>query len=129
MTWSRDQHPVPAFRDALAPTRILPAPEGDPQSNPPDDRAAVRLVSSRFTVDEELEAVLRSLRGWLPENTDCTVAVLVPRNERGEAVANALKAAGIEYVELLKSARDTRVTAGAWQTSSNTWPTRPRPPS
>ena len=113
VTWSRDQHPVPALRDALAPSLILPTPEGDPQSNPSDDPAAVRLSSSRFTVDEELEAVLRSLQRWLPDNPDRTVAVLVPRNERGEAVVNALKAAGIEYVELLKSTRDTRVTAGA----------------
>jgi len=113
VTWSRTQHPVTALRDALAPTQILPAPEGDPQPNPPDDPAAVRLSSIRFSVDEELEAVLNSLQRWLPANQDRTVAVLVPRNERGEAVVNALKAAGVEYVELLKSTRETRVTAGA----------------
>jgi DNA helicase II / ATP-dependent DNA helicase PcrA len=113
VTWSRTQHPVPALHDALAPTQILPTPAGDPQPNPPDDPAAVRLITSRFTVEEELEAVVNSLRRWLPNHADSTVAVLVPRNERGEAVANALKAAGIEYVEMLKSTRETRVTAGA----------------
>ena len=77
------------------------------------DPTAVRLTTSRFTVDEELEAVVNSLRRWLPDHTAGTVAVLVPRNERGEAVASGLKAAGIEYVELLKSTRETRVTAGA----------------
>ena len=113
VTWSRTQHPVPALRDALAPATILPTPEGDPQSNPVDNPAGVRLASTRFTVDEELEAVLNSLRRWLPDNPGSSVAVLVPRNERGEAVVNALKAANIEYVELLKSTRDTRITAGA----------------
>ena len=57
--------------------------------------------------------MVNSLRRWLPDHPEDTVAVLVPRNERGEAVANALKAAGIEYVELLRSTRETRVTAGA----------------
>ena len=113
VTWSRTQHPVPALHDALAPTQILPTPPGDPQSNPPDDPSAVRLITSRFTVEEELEAVVNSLRRWLPDHPEDTVAVLVPRNERGEAVANALKAAGIAYVEMLKSTRETRVTAGA----------------
>ena len=109
VTWSRTQHPVPALHDALAPTQILPTPAGDPQPNPPDDPAAVRLITSRFTVEEELEAVVNSLRRWLPDHADDTVAVLVPRNERGEAVANALKAAGIEYVEMLKKhPRDPR---------------------
>ena len=113
VTWSRTQHPVPALHDALAPTQILPTPDGDPQPNPPDDPAGIRLITSRFTVEEELEAVVNSLRRWLPDHPEDTVAVLVPRNERGEAVANALKAAGIEYVELLRSTRETRVTAGA----------------
>ena len=113
VTWCRTQHPVPALHDALAPTQILPTPAGDPQPNPPDDPAAIRLITSRFTVEEELEAVVNSLRRWLPDHTEHTVAVLVPRNERGEAVANALKAAGIAYVEMLKSTRETRVTAGA----------------
>ena len=91
----------------------MPTPAGDPQPNPPDDPAAVRLITSRFTVEEELEAVVNSLRRWLPDHPEDTVAVLVPRNERGEAVANALKAAGIAYVEMLRSTRETRVTAGA----------------
>jgi DNA helicase-2/ATP-dependent DNA helicase PcrA len=50
---------------------------------------------------------------WLPEHPDRTVAVLVPRNERGELVVNALKAQGIECVELLRSTRATREVAGA----------------
>ncbi len=111
--WSRTQHPVRGLRDALAPTHIEPAPAGDPQPNPPDDPDAVRLIGTKYTVADELAAVVTSLRRWLPDNGDKTVAVLVPRNERGEAVVNALKAAGIEYVELLKSTGETRAAAGA----------------
>jgi DNA helicase-2/ATP-dependent DNA helicase PcrA len=70
-------------------------------------------MATKYTAGEELEAVVNSLRHWLPENPDRTVAVLVPRNERGEAAVNALKAAGIEYVELLRSTGDTRAAAGA----------------
>ena len=104
---------MPALHNALTPPHIELTPPGDPQPNPPDDPAAVRLITSRFTVEEELEAVVNSVQRWLPDHAEETVAVLVPRNERGEAVANALKAAGIEYVEMLRSTRETRVTAGA----------------
>lgn len=111
--WSRRDHPVPALRDALAPAHILPTPEGDPQPNPEDDPDGVRLPRHRVTPGEELELVIESVARWLPEHTDRTVAVLVPRNDRGEAVVNALKARRIECVELLRSTRATRETAGA----------------
>ena len=112
--WTRHEHPVPAVREALvAPPYIEPTPEGDPQPNPPDDPAGVRLVARKFTPAEELEAVVGSLVRWLPEHRDWTVAVLVPRNDRGFAVVKALKEAGIEAVELLKSSQSTREAAGA----------------
>ncbi len=111
--WCRAEHPVPALRDALAPTHILPTPAGDPQPNPPDNPEGVRLIRRRMTPDEELQMVIDSLARWLPEHQDQTVAVLAPRNERGEAVVNALKRRKIECVELLRSTRATREAAGA----------------
>ncbi|MEJ5200294.1 MAG: ATP-dependent helicase, partial [Anaerolineae bacterium] len=112
--WTRREHPVAAVREALvAPPYIEPTPEGDPQPNPPDDPDGVRLVARKFTPAEELEAVIGSLARWLPDHRDWTVAVLVPRNDRGYAVVGALKAAGIEAVELLKSSQSTREAAGA----------------
>lgn len=111
--WCRAAHPVPTLRDALAPTHILPTPEGDPQPNPPDNPDGVRLIRRKMTPREELEAVIDSLARWLPEHRDQTVAVLTPRNERGEALVNALKARKIECVELLRSTRATREAAGA----------------
>ena len=111
--WTRQEHPVVAIRDALAPPHIEPAPPGDPQPNPPDDPTQVRIVAQKFSPAAELEAVADSLARWLPEHRDETVAVLVPRNSRGFEVAAELKKRGLECVELLRSTRATREAAGA----------------
>lgn len=111
--WSRTDHPVAELRDALALPHIQPAPPGDPQPNPPDDPGGVRLPPGKYNPTEELEAIMKSLRRWLPEHPEETAAILVPTNQRGEVVVNALKAHGIEYVELLRSTRATRTHAGA----------------
>jgi len=113
MDWTQQDHPVEAVRDALLPPHIEPTPPGDPQSNPTDDPSKVRLITRKFTPREELQAVADSLAHWLPEHQDETVAVLVPRNDRGFAMVNELKKRGLEYVELLRSTRATREAAGA----------------
>jgi DNA helicase-2/ATP-dependent DNA helicase PcrA len=111
--WTQQDHPVQEVRESLAPPYIKPTPPGDPQPNPRDDPAQVRLVTRRFTPYEELQAVVDSLARWLPEHPQETVAVLVPRNERGFAVVEELKGRDIEHIELLRSTRQTRETAGA----------------
>jgi len=109
--WARERHPVTTVRDALSLPHIEPSPPGDPQPNPPDAPGQVLLVDRKFTPAEELRAVADSLARWLPENQDQTVAVLVPRNERGFEVVSELRKRGLEYVELLRSTRSTRETA------------------
>lgn len=113
--WSMHKHPVPAVRERapLQPPYIEPTPEGDPQPNPPDDPAKVVLFPEDFTPEQETRQVVRSVKRWLPENPDSTVAILVPRNDRGAQVVKALKANDIEVVELLRSSSTTRETAGA----------------
>ncbi len=111
--WSRSAHPVPELRDALAPTHIVPTLPGDPQPNPEDDPQGVRMPRGKYRPGEELEAIMRSLARWLPEHPQSTIAILVPSNQRGEVVVSALKARSIEFVELLKSTRETRNLAGA----------------
>ncbi|MGC9393917.1 MAG: ATP-dependent helicase [Anaerolineae bacterium] len=111
--WDNDAHPVPAIRSALAPPYIAPAPHGDPQPNPPDAPGDVHFAARGLSPQQEIEAVVRSLERWLPEHNEDTVAVLVPRNDRGFEIANALKARDIPYVELLRSTRSTREAAGA----------------
>ncbi|MCP4542787.1 MAG: ATP-dependent helicase [Chloroflexi bacterium] len=111
--WTQAEHPVNLVQDALAPPHIEPTPPGDPQPNPPDDPSQVRIIARKFKSGDELNAVVDSLARWLPDHQDQTVAVLVPRNQRGFDLANELKARGIEYVELLRSTMSTREAAGA----------------
>ncbi len=111
--WTQKQHPMAQIRDALTEPHIKPAPPGDPQPNPPDDPAQVKVVGRKFTPAEELGAVVDSLARWLPEHPDETVAVLTPRNRRGFQVTEALKQQGLPYVELLRSTLSTREAAGA----------------
>jgi DNA helicase-2/ATP-dependent DNA helicase PcrA len=111
--WSTDEHPVPDVRSALAPPYIRPTPPGDPQPNPSDDPRRVQLVQRAYSPRAELEAVVASVARWLPEHPEETVAVLVPRNQRGFEVVGALKARDIPCVELLRSTRSTREAAGA----------------
>jgi len=111
--WTRQEHPVETVQDALSLPHIEPTPPGDPQPNPPDDPDQVRLAAQKSTPREELRAVADSLADWLPQHQDETVAVLVPRNDRGFELVSELKKRGLEYVELLRSTRSTRETAGA----------------
>jgi DNA helicase-2/ATP-dependent DNA helicase PcrA len=111
--WTQREHPVPQVRGALSLPHIEPTPPDDPQPNPLDDAGQVRLVSRDFTPGAEVQAVADSLQRWLPEHPNETVAVLVPRNDRGFAVASELKRLNLPHMEMLKSTRSTRETAGA----------------
>jgi DNA helicase-2/ATP-dependent DNA helicase PcrA len=112
--WTANEHPEERVRSALrAPPIIEPTPPGDPQPNPPADPAAVHLFDRKLSPEAEIKAVVESLRRWLPDHPDDTVAVLVPRNQRGFEVADALKKAGLKCEELLRSTSSTRQTAGA----------------
>ncbi len=111
--WTVAEHPTPDVRGAFLHQHIEPAPPGDPQPNPPENRRAVYLIARDYTPDAELKAVVDSLARWLPEHAGQTVAVLVPRNQRGYQVIDALRARDLPYVELLQSTTSTRQTAGA----------------
>ncbi len=111
--WAASEHPVPELRSALSPPHIQGTPEGDPQPNPPDQPDQVVLVPTKFSPQAEIQAVCDSLERWLPDHPDHTVAVLVPRNTRGFQVSEELRRRNIPFVEMLRSARETRMTAGA----------------
>ncbi len=110
--WVNNDHPAVEVRDALTVPFIQPTPAGDPQPNPPDDPDGVKLIGRKYTPEEEVEAVVKSIASWLPEHADSTVAVLVPRNQRGVDVIDALKRRNIDFVELLGSTSSTRAAAG-----------------
>jgi DNA helicase-2/ATP-dependent DNA helicase PcrA len=111
IVWVNNAHPALDARGALTVPYIHPATPGDPQPNPQDDPEGIKLIGRKYTPDEEVEAVVKSIVRWLPEHPDSTLAVLVPRNQRGVDVIDALKRAKIEFVELLGSTSSTRLAA------------------
>ncbi len=115
--WSRTGHPILPPDSALAPPAIVPTPPGDPQPNPEPGNPAVYLFDRALTPDQELDVVVTSLRRWLPENEDKTVAVLVPENHRGFRLTEVLEAAGLPFDDsLLRSDTATRAAAQALST-------------
>lgn len=110
--WVNNDHPVVEVRNALTIPFIKATSGGDPQPNPPDDPDGIKFIGRKYTPEEEVEAVVRSIANWLPGHTDSTVAVLVPRNQRGAEVIDALKRRNIDFVELLGSTSSTRAAAG-----------------
>jgi DNA helicase-2/ATP-dependent DNA helicase PcrA len=117
--WVMTAHPIPQARTALSLPYIQPVPEGYQPVNPPDDPTAVRFISRKFTPEDELEAVAKSVKGYVdsladtPDEEKPTIAMLVPRNQRGIEVIDALRKRGIEVVELISSTSTTRAAAGS----------------
>ncbi|HEY5669912.1 MAG TPA: ATP-dependent helicase [Anaerolineales bacterium] len=111
--WTQRQHPVRQAREALGgPPFIEPVPEGDEGANPPDDLSKLHLVARKYSPVDEISAVVDSLQRWLPDHPDDTVAVLVPRNQRGFELVDVLRRRGIEVVDsLLRSTASTRFSA------------------
>lgn len=109
--WTRSSHPIHTLRDALTLPLIEPTPPGDPQPNPQDRPHAIFLETKKRTPEDEVAVVVGSLKRWLPDNPAETVAVLAPRNERAAKIAEGLREAGIDCIELLHSTRSTRRTA------------------
>ncbi len=111
--WTRSAHPLEAARTALDLPYIQPTPRGDPQPNPPDDPGKIHLLLKKYTPEDEVQGVADSVERWLPEHPEETAAVLVPRNNRGYELAEALKKRKITPVEMLGSTTATRMASGA----------------
>ncbi|MCC6904818.1 MAG: ATP-dependent helicase [Anaerolineae bacterium] len=115
--WSSRAEALPEqLHFALAKQYIVPTAPGDEQQNPEDGQIYVDWKpGENRTPEAEIDRLVKSLKGWLPDHTDWTVAVLVPENSRGFKVAEALREAGIAYEELLRSTSATRSAAGLIQ--------------
>jgi DNA helicase-2/ATP-dependent DNA helicase PcrA len=115
--WTMSAHPDPNARTALSLPHIVPVPEDDPQQNPPDNPDGIKFISKKYTPEEELDAVVKSVKSHLDSFTEDelkpTIAVLVPRNNRGIEVIEALKKKNIEVIELISSTSTTRAAAGS----------------
>jgi DNA helicase-2/ATP-dependent DNA helicase PcrA len=115
--WVMTAHPDPQVQGALSTPHIVPAPPDDPQQNPADNPAGIQFISRKYTAEEELEAVARSVKAHLDSFEEGeqkpTVAILVPRNQRGIEVIEALKKKNVEVIELISSTSNTRAAAGS----------------
>lgn len=110
--WVMAEHPVLAVRDALGPPPIEPTPAGDPQPNPPDRPDQIHFHDKKLRPQQEIQTLVRSVKRWLEQNPQGTVAILDARNKRGVDIANMLRRADVPYVELLSSTATTRSAAG-----------------
>jgi DNA helicase II / ATP-dependent DNA helicase PcrA len=111
--WVRTSHPLPECRSALSTPYIQATAADDPQPNPSNNPSGIKLLGKKYTPDEEVDVIVKSIMKWLPDHNDKTIAVLVPRNVRGVDVINELKRYNIDHVEYLSSTSNTRATAGA----------------
>lgn len=110
--WTMSEHPSLQVREALGRPEIRPTPPGDPQPNPTDRPEEIYFRAEKYRSQQEIQAIVRSVKRWLEKNPTKTVAILDARNKRGVDVANALRRADVPYVELLNSTAATRSTAG-----------------
>jgi DNA helicase-2/ATP-dependent DNA helicase PcrA len=112
--WTQNEHPNTHARQALTPPLIQPTPHNDPQPNPPNCPACIKLIERQLTPDQELHFVANAVEAFLAEHPDKTVAILSPRNNRAYRFADVLKRRKIPYMDgLLKSTSATRLSTGA----------------
>jgi DNA helicase-2/ATP-dependent DNA helicase PcrA len=112
--WSRQAHPALPPELALTLPYIQPTPEGDPQPNPEPGSPAVYVYERALTPEAETDVIINSLKRWLPQNGDKTVAVLAPENSRGFHLTEALQRAEVPFDDsLLRSNSVTRAAAQA----------------
>ncbi len=109
--WTNANHPVQELRDALSPPLIKPTPLDDVQQNPTDQPGQIYLTAKPVKPEDEIRIVAKSIKKWIGENPDSTIAVLVPRNMRGVELAEELTSLGVPMKEMLNSSQNTRDTA------------------
>lgn len=106
--WSLN-HPNPQIRarQPLAAPFIQPA-----ESNPEDTPANVKfLLHDKRPPDKEREDVAKSVRAWLENHPDKTVALLLPTNATGAKMGEVLQGMKIPHVEVLRTTSSTREVA------------------
>ena len=116
IAWSRaNANDIAA--EPLTPPLIQPTPPGDPQPNPAAGAPSVYFHPAALAPDRELEVVLASLRKWLPDHGDATVAVLAPDNYRGFHITAGLENRGAPFDDrLLRTNQTIRAAAQALAT-------------
>jgi DNA helicase-2/ATP-dependent DNA helicase PcrA len=112
--WVCDQHPLVEVRQqAFRRQDILPTPAGDPQPNPPDSQANMRIKVYKRREEEELPDIARLAHLYTQKYTHQTVAVLVPTNAIGYRLAEFLDDRDADYDNLLRGGTREREIAAA----------------
>lgn len=114
--WTIKKHPASELQGftTFYNQKIEPTKKGDPQPNPSDQEIFIHIdyqPGMNITPENEIKRVVTSLKKWLTENGDKTVAVLVPENSRGFKLAEELRREGLDYEELLRSTTEARTAA------------------
>ena len=112
--WTQNQHPALIVRDALSLPLIQPTQPGDPQPNPADSPQSVELVQRSFSPEQEANYLAESIRAYLEQHPDDTLAVLALTNNRIAQLADTFKKAGLPVADvLMRLPEATRHSAGA----------------
>ncbi|HQN03801.1 MAG TPA: ATP-dependent helicase [Anaerolineaceae bacterium] len=110
ITWTNTAHPNPRLRSALRKPYIQLTSQDDPHPNPDDNPGGIHLFDQKLAPEKELTLVVNSVKKWLPDHGEDTVALLVPSNPYGEQLVEELKKQGVPYHEILRSSANTRTT-------------------
>ena len=112
--WVMDNHPVLEVRhNTFRRQDILPTPPGDAQPNPPDSEANIRIKVYKHREDEELPGIAKLAVRYAKERAEHTLAILVPTNQMGHALAEHLDEMGSDYDNLLRGGSQEREIAAA----------------
>jgi DNA helicase II / ATP-dependent DNA helicase PcrA len=112
--WVCDQHPVDEVRHhTFRRQDILATPPGDAQPNPPDSEARMRIRVFKHREDEELPTIAKQATSYARATPDHTLAILVPTNDLGHALAEHLDDLDADYDNLLRGGSREREIAAA----------------
>jgi DNA helicase-2/ATP-dependent DNA helicase PcrA len=83
------------------------------ENNPLDLPSNIKIMLDERSSQKEREDVAKSVRAWLAENPEKTVALLLPTNAAGAKMSEVLRKQQIPYVEVLRTTTSTREVARA----------------
>jgi DNA helicase-2/ATP-dependent DNA helicase PcrA len=114
LDWVIDNHPVPEVRQhTFRRQHILPTPPGDAQPNPPDSEASIEMRVYKHREDEEIPTIAQTAIAYTRDHPEHTIAILVPTNNLGYALAEQLDDLDANYDNLLRGGTREREIAAA----------------
>ena len=110
--WTINEHPIEQVRNALDKPFIQPTPENDPQPNPADQPDKIHFIQSNISSDKEVIKIVKSIKKWLPESQDKTIAALALNNDFAKKIIATLEELEVPYCDaLLRVSTSSQKTA------------------